>query len=451
MIKNGRADRQKVGMVCRFCSNPLFDTFVDLGMSPLCETLIPPSGLIGAEVFYPLHVYVCEKCFLVQLDEFVAPSEIFSDAYPYYSSYSDSWVAHAKKYCDEMIEELDLNQDNCVMEIASNDGYLLQHFVRQGIPALGIEPAANVAAAADEKGVRTERCFFGETEAVRLSGCYEKPDLIIGNNVLAHVPNIVDFVKGMKVLLKETGIITMEFPHLMNLLEKNQFDTIYHEHFSYLSFSVVHKIFLSLGLTLFKVVELETHGGSIRIFARHSSNEVIRIDESVAQMFDKEEQYGLNSLDVYRDYSEKVEETKRQILQFLIKQKQRGKSIVGYGAPGKGNTLLNYCGIRTDFIDYTVDRNPNKHGTYTPGTRIPIMHPDTIRETKPDFLFVLPWNLIDEIIEQTSFIREWGGRWVVPIPSVKEITCDANRTPSRAIHRIATIAQQAHELKQEFR
>ncbi len=418
-MESDRTDQKKANLRCRFCANPLSKTFVDLGMSPLCQTQIKPNCLNHEEIFYPLHVYVCDKCYLVQLDEFVAPSEIFSDNYPYFSSYSDSWVAHTRQYCDEMRVSQNLDQESLVVEIASNDGYLLQHFVDQGISVVGIEPAANVAAAAVAKGIRTEVCFFGEAEAFRIADSYGKPDLLLGNNVLAHVPDIVGFVKGMKALLKSSGVITMEFPHLLNLIEKNQFDTIYHEHFSYLSFSTVRNIFSSAGLTLFKVDELDTHGGSIRIHARHSSYDVIKIDASVARMLSKEEDYGLGSLEVYVAFSEKVKVTKRNILRFLVEQKQNGKSIVGYGAPGKGNTLLNYCGIRTDFIDYTVDRNPNKYGTYTPGTRIPILHPDAIRETKPDFLFVLPWNLIDEIVEQTSFIRDWGGRWIVPIPEVK--------------------------------
>jgi len=374
------------------------------------------------EPFYPLHVFVCSKCFLVQLDEYVAPDEIFSNEYPYFSSYSDSWVAHAKRYSEEMIDWLGLGKDSRVMEIASNDGYLLQHFVAGNVPVLGIEPAANVARAAKERGIRTEVIFFGAAAARRISEEYGKADLLLGNNVLAHVPDINDFVKGMKDLLAPDGVVTMEFPHLLNLIRLNQFDTIYHEHFSYLSLLTVQEIFAHHGLTIFDVRELPTHGGSIRICACHASVAGRPVTERVTSLIERERSEGLTDLDRYSQFEQQVIETKRNILDFLITQKRLGKRIVGYGAPGKGNTLLNYCGIRTDFLDFTVDRSPHKHGTYTPGTRIPILAPDAIRGARPDFVFILPWNIKDEIIGKTRYIREWGGKWVVPIPEPAVLT-----------------------------
>jgi len=413
---SGRTDTR-----CRYCGENLIHTFVDLGMSPLCQTQIQPEKLNREEVFYPLHVYVCDSCYLVQHNELVMPTEIFSSTYPYFSSYSDSWVVHSRQYCDSMVEQLELGPGSNVMEIASNDGYLLQHFVERNIPVLGIEPAANVAEVAKSKGIMTDHCFFGEKEAIRIASQYGQPDLLIGNNVLAHVPDIVDFVKGMKALLKGDGVITMEFPHLMNLIAKNQFDTIYHEHFSYLSVGTVQDIFRSAGLRIYRATELATHGGSIRIFACHDDFDEYKNDVSVSAILVKESEFGLRDIRTYQHFSRQVEKAKRDILSFLIQQKNDGKVVVGYGAPGKGNTLLNYCGIRSDLIEYTVDRSPSKFGTYTPGTRIPILHPNTIRQTKPDFLFVLPWNLIDEVMVQTAYIRDWGGRWVIPIPEITTI------------------------------
>jgi hypothetical protein len=410
---------QQASPPCRFCNTPLQHTFVDLGMSPLCETQIAPDALNNMERFYPLHTYVCSNCFLVQLEEFVSPSEIFSSEYPYFSSFSDSWIEHARIYSEEMIADMDLNEDSLVMEIASNDGYLLQHFVARQIPVLGIEPAANVAEAALDKGIRTDVCFFGQESAQRIASEYKKPALLLGNNVLAHVPDINDFVSGMKALLSSDGTITMEFPHLLKLIKLNQFDTIYHEHFSYLSLLTVQQIFAHHGLVVFDVQELPTHGGSIRIFARHDDDHTRSVTNNVTNLIEREIAEGLKSLDEYAKFGARVMETKRNILDFLIKQKRLGKSIVGYGAPGKGNTLLNYCGIRTDFLDFTVDRSPHRHGTYTPGTRIPILVPDAIKETKPDFVFILPWNLKDEIVRQTDYITEWGGKWVVPIPELR--------------------------------
>ena len=406
---------------CRFCSTPLRHTFVDLGMSPLCQTHIEQHQLNHMEPFYPLHAYVCETCYLVQIEEFVAPGEIFSE-YAYFSSYSDSWVQHAKNYADAMRQRFGIDKNSLVMELASNDGYLLQHFVNQGVPCLGIEPAANVAKVAIEKGVPTTVKFFGTQTAREISKEHGQPDLLLGNNVLAHVPNLNDFVAGMKLLLKPGGVITVEFPHLLRLMAQNQFDTIYHEHFSYFSFYSVEKVFAHHGLTLFDVEELTTHGGSIRIYGRHAEDTSKPVMARVTDMRQREIDAGFTRLETYASFAEQVKETKRKVLEFLIKAKRDKKTIAGYGAPGKGNTLLNYCGIRTDFIDYTVDRNPYKQGKYTPGTHIPILSPDKIKETRPDYLFILPWNLKDEVMQQNAFIRAWGGKFVVPIPELKVLS-----------------------------
>ena len=402
---------------CRFCGVGLRHTFVDLGMSPLCESYVNVEQLNHMEPFYPLHVYVCDKCFLVQLLEYVSPEQIFSD-YAYFSSYSDSWLQHANAYTEMAIARFGLNSNSQVVEIASNDGYLLQYFLQRHIPVLGIEPAANVAAVAQQNGIPSVVRFFGEKTARELLSEQKQADLLLGNNVLAHVPDINDFVKGMKILLKPNGAITMEFPHLMRLMEENQFDTIYHEHFSYLSFIAVEKIFAAQGLTLFDVEEIPTHGGSLRIYARHTENTSQPVGDRVMELRTREEKAGFTCLDHYFSFTEKVKETKRKLLDFLIHTKQQGRSIAGYGAPGKGNTLLNYCGIRTDFLDYVVDRSPYKQGKFLPGTHIPIHHPDKLKETKPDYVLILPWNLKAEVIEQNSYIREWGGRFVVPIPDV---------------------------------
>ncbi len=405
------------GPSCRFCGQDLVTTFVDLGMSPLCQTHIAPSQLNEMEPFYPLHAYVCSRCFLVQLEQFVAPSAIFSD-YAYFSSYSDSWVEHARHYTNAMRQRLGLGRGSLVTEIASNDGYLLQHFVAEGIPVLGVEPASNVAQVAQAKGVRTTVEFFGLETARRIGQEFGQPDLLLGNNVLAHVPDINDFVAGLGALVKPNGVITMEFPHVLKLIDQNQFDTIYHEHFSYLAFFVVQRIFEHHGLRVFDVEELSTHGGSLRIYACRSQSSVHLDCPSVARLRAKEMAAGLSTLDTYRGFSDRVHETKRDILQFLISAKREGKRLAGYGAPGKGNTLLNYCGIRTDFLDFTVDRNPFKQGKFTPGMRIPILAPDAIESARPDYILILPWNLQAEIVKSMSFVRRWGGRFVVPIPKV---------------------------------
>jgi 2-polyprenyl-3-methyl-5-hydroxy-6-metoxy-1,4-benzoquinol methylase len=402
--------------VCRFCKAELHHTFVDLGMSPLCESFLRPEQVNQMESFYPLHVFVCDKCFLVQLEEFVSPEKIFTE-YAYFSAFSDSWLEHARRYTEQMIERFHLNGKSLVVEVASNDGYLLQYFVKSKVPVLGIEPAVNVAKVAVEKrNVPTLVKFFGEKLAKELAGEGKQADLLLGNNVLAQVPGLCDFVAGMKALLKPQGVLTMEFPHLLQLIEGNQFDTIYHEHFSYFSFLTTEKIFAAHGLVLFDVEELPTHGGSLRIYGRHRDDNSKPVSARVLELKAREEAAGLASLDSYRSFAEKVKNTKRQLLECLIQAKQQGKTIVGYGAPGKGNTLLNYCGVGNDFLDYTVDRNPYKHGQFTPGTHIPIYPPERIRETRPDYLLILPWNLKNEIIQQMGHIREWGGKFIVPIP-----------------------------------
>jgi SAM-dependent methyltransferase len=402
---------------CRFCGAKLEHTFVDLGASPLAQSFLSADQLNQMEPFYPLHVYVCGKCFLVQLQEFVAPENIFSD-YLYFASYSDSWLAHAKSYTDQMLERFPITEKSLVVEIASNDGYLLQYFLEKKIPVLGIEPAVNVAEVAVKKGVPTLVKFFNNETALELVAKGRKADLLLGNNVLAHVPDVNSFVAGMKILLNPHGVITMEFPHLMRLMEENQFDTIYHEHFSYYSFLAVEKIFAAHGLTLFDVQELPTHGGSLRIFARHSEDSSKPVGQRVTELRTREESAGYNRLETYSRFAGQVTETKRKLLEFFIHAKRGGKKIAAYGAAAKGNTLLNYCAIRTDFLDYVVDRSPHKQGKFLPGARIPIYSPDQIRQTRPDFLLILPWNLKDEIIKQNACIRDWGGQFVVPIPEL---------------------------------
>ena len=404
-------------MNCRFCNTLLSQTFVDLGMSPLCEDFVKAGKINEMERFYPLHVYVCPECFLVQLEEFVSPEIIYRD-YSYFSSFSDSWLDHSKRYTEFIMSRFDIGKGSLVAELASNDGYLLQFFRARQVPVLGIEPAHTVASAAREKGIRTESMFFGSEVVRRLIEQYGKPDLLIGNNVLAHVPNINDFVSAMKTFLKSDGVITMEFPHLLKLIEGNQFDTIYHEHFSYLSFTTVNRIFAHHDLILFDVEELPTHGGSLRIYAKHREDATKRISRAVPALLAREHEAGISDMEFYSNFSEKVMNTKWNILEFLITAKRKGKTIAGYGAPGKAATLLNYCGIRTDYIDYTVDRNPRKHGCYMAGVHIPIFPPDKIRQTKPDYVFIMPWNLKMEIMESLSYIKEWGGQFVVPIPEV---------------------------------
>ena len=401
---------------CRFCGVELRHTFVDLGSSPVANDFRTTEQLTQMEPFYPLHVYVCDRCWLVQIEEVVAPRDLFSN-YAYFSSYSDTWLKHAKEYVDMATARFHLDSGSHVVELACNDGYLLQYFVARGISVLGVEPAANVAEEARKKGIPTVVKFFGEETARQMVADGTRADLLIGNNVLAHVPRLNDFVAGMEILLAPDGVITMEFAHLMHLMEGNEFDTIYHEHFSYLSLTTVEKLFAAHGLTLFDVEELPTHGGSLRIYACHGGRRTV--GSRVVELREKEEAAGLTRLEHYLSFGERVKTTKRRILDFLIRAKQEGKSIAGYGAPAKANTLLNYCGIRTDFLDYTVDRSPHKQGLFTPGTHIPVYGPEKVRETKPDYLLILPWNLRDEVMEQMSFIREWGGKFVVPIPDLQ--------------------------------
>jgi len=404
------------GGPCRFCGAPLTRTFADLGMSPLCESFVPADQVNAMEPFYPLHTWVCDQCFLVQLQEYVSREEIFTE-YAYFSSYSDAWLEHARTYVQTMIAERALGADSLVVELASNDGYLLQYFVQADVPVLGIEPAANVAkVAVDERNVPTLVEFFDEKLARRLVAEGTQADLIAGNNVLAQVPDLNTFVAGMKLLLAPAGLITIEFPHLLRLMEENQFDTIYHEHFSYFSLVTAERIFAAHGLVIHDVEELWTHGGSLRIHAGHAGADAPSPSERLLELRQREQEAGLERPETYELFAERVRETKRKLLDFLIGVKRDGARVVGYGAPGKGNTLLNYCGIGTDFLDYTVDRNPYKHGRYTPGTRIPIHEPARIAETKPDYVLILPWNLKDEIVAQLDYIREWGGTCVVPIP-----------------------------------
>ncbi len=405
-------------VTCRFCGETAFRLFADLGMSPLCESFLTAEQLNQMEPFYPLRVNVCTRCLLVQLAEYVSPQHIFSE-YAYFSSYSSTWVEHARAYTEMIRRRLNLGEKSFVIEIASNDGYLLQHFVASGIPVLGIEPAANVAEAARRQRVPTEVCFFSTKTARELAARGALADLIVGNNVLAHVPDLNDFVAALTIVLKPGGAITMEFPHLLRLIEGNQFDTIYHEHFSYFSFHTVEKVFAAHGLTLFDVEEIPTHGGSLRIYARRADDPVQQVGSAVAALRSREDIAGVTRLATYAAFEERVRETKRKLLEFLIGAKRQGRTIAAYGAPGKGNTLLNYCGIRTDFIDYTVDRNPYKHGKFLPGTHIPIFPPERIEQTRPDYVLILPWNLRDEIIAQLSYVREWGGQFVVPIPEVQ--------------------------------
>jgi|SRR5579859_1125266 len=402
---------------CRFCGTGLGTTFVDLGMSPLCETYPAVADLNHGEKFYPLHVFVCEKCFLVQLEEFESPENIFSD-YLYFSSYSDSWLQHCKNYTDKMIDRFNLGQSNFVVEIASNDGYLLQYFVRRGIPVLGIEPASNVAKVAEEKGVPTLNRFFGTQLAIELAGKGRTADLIAANNVLAQVPDLNDFVEGLKILLKPSGVLTLEFPSLLKLIELNEFDTIYHEHFSYFSLLATRSILLAHGLRIFDVEELTTHGGSLRIYATRVEDNSHPVRPAVKTLLDLELKAGLDTIAAYRGFARQVKETKLALVDFLINAAREGKTVAGYGAPGKSATLLHYCGIGKDLIQYTVDRSPHKQGRVLPGTHIPIFHPDRIRETKPDYVIILPWNLKEEITQQLQYIREWGGQFVVPIPNV---------------------------------
>ena len=411
---------------CRFCGSPLERTFLDLGASPISNDFLNAAQLSQMEPFYPLHVKVCAHCFLVQVADCISARHIFSDNYAYFSSFSDSWLEHAKKYVEMVTERFKLGQQHRVIEVACNDGYLLQYFVAKGIPVLGIEPTANTAAAAEKKGIPTVVKFLGEQTAREIVRDRQQADLVVGNNVLAHVPDINDFVEGLRILLKPTGVLTMEFPHLMRLMAENQFDTIYHEHYQYLSLLIVEKVFGAHGMTVFDIEELPTHGGSLRIYVRHANDSSRPVTLRVDELRQRELTAGYDRLQTYFSFTERVKETKRKLLEFLIAAKRSGKTVVGYGAPAKGNTLLNYCGVRTDFIDYTVDRSPHKQGLFLPGTHIPVHAPEKIRETKPDYVLILPWNIKDEIMQQMAFIGEWGGQFAVPIPAARVYPAPGN-------------------------
>jgi 2-polyprenyl-3-methyl-5-hydroxy-6-metoxy-1,4-benzoquinol methylase len=404
-------------MKCRFCEAAVTRSFVDLGVQPLSNAYVDRHDAEKAEPFYPLHAFVCDRCLLVQLSEFQSPERIFSD-YAYLSSMSDSWLAHCRAYAHEMIQRFGLARSKLVVEVASNDGCLLRFFADSGIPVLGIEPAINIAAIAERSGIPSIARFFGTALATELAAQGKRADLLVGNNVLAHVPDLNDFVRALAVLLAPDGVLTMEFPHLARLMEQNQLDTIYHEHFSYFSFATAERVFQAHGLMLFDVDELPTHGGSLRVYAQHRANEARRVSDRVAALRAAERAQGMYDIETYARFTEQAREVKRKLLAFLIARKREGKQIVAYGAPAKGNTLLNYCGIRTDFVDYAVDRSPLKQGKLLPGTRIPIEAPERIAETRPDYVLVLPWNIKDEIARQLSFVSQWGGRLFVPIPEV---------------------------------
>lgn len=403
--------------LCRFCHNELKHTFVDLGMSPLSNSYIPVDNIDKGQMTYPLHVKVCEKCWLVQLGEFESPEAIFSD-YAYFSSYSSSWLEHVRKYVHHMMEDYGIGKNSHVVEIASNDGYLLQYFKEQDVPVLGIEPAKNVAAVAQEKGIPTVSEFFGKDFAEKLCAEGKRADLLLGNNVLAHVPDINDFVEGMQILLTDEGILTLEFPHLLNLMEQRQFDTIYHEHFSYISLLTARTILSSHGLRIFNVEELPTHGGSLRLFACHKDARSHPETENVGYVLEKERNAGLDQVKTYLGFSEQVYQIKYDLLACLIDLKRSGKSVVGYGAAAKGNTLLNYCGIGTEFLDFVVDKNPHKQNTLLPGSRIPVYAPEKLQEAKPDYVLILPWNIETEIKQFVKELCDWPVKFIVPIPDV---------------------------------
>ena len=404
---------------CRLCDSIIEEAFLSLGKSPVSNAYLSKADLNSMEPFYPLELYVCPECFLVQIEEFEKAQNIFNSSYAYFSSYSESWLNHCKDYVEMMINRFGFNEKSFVVEVASNDGYLLQYFKENNINILGVEPTSNTAEVAIKKGIPTDIKYFNTDYAKNMQQQSKLANLIIGNNVLAHNPQLNDFVEGLKLALNSNGIITMEFPHLLSLIEKNEFDTIYHEHYSYFSFYTVQKLFENYDLTIFDVDEIQSHGGSLRIYAKHKLDPSKTTTSKVEQLLEKEINFGLKELSTYFNFSKKVEEIKRNLLKFLIDAKEQNKSIAAYGAPAKGNTLLNYCGIRTDFIDYTVDRNPHKQNNFLPGVHIPIFHPDKIKETKPDYVLILPWNLKAEISEQMKFIKKWGGKFVVPIPTIQ--------------------------------
>jgi 2-polyprenyl-3-methyl-5-hydroxy-6-metoxy-1,4-benzoquinol methylase len=408
-------------MKCRFCKTPLTHVFIDLINSPASNSFLTDEELNEPEVFYPLKVFTCHKCFLVQVDEYKKSDKIFDNKYVYFSSYSTSWLQHAKTYTQMMVKRFALTDKSKVIEIASNDGYLLQYFREQHIPVLGIEPTANTAEVARSKGIESVVDFFGVRLAKELAAKNIYADVLLGNNVLAHVPDILDFVGGMKIVLKKDGVITMEFPHLMQLVDNNQFDTIYHEHFSYLSFTTVKAIFESQGLALFDVEELSTHGGSLRIFAKHKEDASKSVSARVDELLLKEEKAGMLDMAYYRDFSEKAMKVKIDLLSFLADQKRVGKKVAGYGAAAKGNTLLNYCGVKRDMISFVVDANPHKQKKFLPASHIPVVNEDHLKSERPDYVIIFPWNLREEITAQLNYIREWNGKFVIPIPELQVI------------------------------
>lgn len=408
-------------MQCRFCKAELTDVFIDLINSPASNSFLTREELNEPEVFFPLKVYTCNKCFLVQIDEYKKSDAIFDDKYVYFSSFSTSWLAHAKKYTEMMVERFGFNEKSQVIEIASNDGYLLQYFKEKNIPVLGIEPTANTAEVAREKGIESVNEFFGTQLAKDLVAKGTTADLLLGNNVLAHVPDIVDFVTGMKTILAPGGVITMEFPHLMQLVDNSQFDTIYHEHFSYLSFYTVKQIFASVGLEMFDVQEIPTHGGSLRIFAKHKDDSSKAISPNVEALIQKEVAKGINTLKYYEDFQQKALKVKLAFTNFLIEQKMANKRVAGYGAAAKGNTLLNYCGIKKDQVEFVVDANPHKQNKWLPASHIPVVNEAFLKDSKPDYVVILPWNLKDEIVKQLHYIKDWDGKFVVPIPELQVI------------------------------
>lgn len=406
-------------MHCRFCKAKLEHVFIDLFNSPASNSFLTEAALNEPEVYFPLKVYTCSSCFLVQIDEYKKSSAIFDSNYVYFSSYSTSWLAHSKQYVQMMIQRFGFNEQSLVIEVASNDGYLLQYFKANNIPVLGIEPTANTAKVSMEKGIENIVDFFGVGLAEKLANEGRKPDLLLGNNVLAHVPDIVDFVKGMKIILKSNGVITMEFPHLLQLMENNQFDTIYHEHFSYLSFLAVKRIFEAQGLSIFDVEEIPTHGGSLRIFACHTEEASKRMSENVGNMLLKEEEYGLNQITTYSNFQEQAFSVKMNFLSFLLEQKRNGKKVVGYGAAAKGNTLLNYCGVKNDLISYVVDANPHKQFKWLPASHIPVLTEAHLKNDKPDYVIIFPWNIKEEVMAQLKYIKAWNGKFVIPIPQLE--------------------------------
>ena len=405
-------------MKCRFCNHELTRPFIDLVNSPPSNSFLKFEELNEPEVYYPLKLFVCEKCFLVQVDEYKKSEEIFSDQYIYFSSYSRSWLEHAKAYAEMITKRLELTPSSLVIEIASNDGYLLQYFKEKGIPCLGIEPARSAAEAARDRGIEVISEFFGVSLARQLTKQQKRADLLIGNNVFAHVPDINDFVKGLKIMLKPSGVMTFEFPHLMQLIEKNQFDTIYHEHFSYFSFYTVNRIFAEHGLVLFDVEELPTHGGSLRIYAGHKEDRFKKTSRHVGSLLERESSAGMQDLSYYSGFQEEANKAKYKLLAFLIACKEQGKRVAAYGAAAKGNTLLNYCGIKKDLMAFVADASPHKQGKFLPGSHIPVVAEIEIKKSQPDYILIFPWNIREEIVRQLGYIRQWNGKFVLPIPEL---------------------------------